>query len=79
MGLKNLLIQAEIALGSNDFDKLQKVLEELEKLDFSKFSKEELREGLDILNHMVSEATEKKMKLGEAVINFNRFKSYFEA
>ncbi len=74
--LKKLLLQCEIFVQTEEYDKAQKCLEELATIDISKESKEDIEESIKILDYIIGVASEKRLNLAQAIANFNKFKNY---
>ncbi|GAB6077955.1 hypothetical protein JCM8795_06410 [Hydrogenobaculum acidophilum] len=74
--LKKLLLQCEIFVQTEEYDKAQKCLEELATVDISKESKEDIEESIKILDYIIEIATNKRLNLAQAIANFNKFKNY---
>ncbi len=74
--LKKLLLQCELLIQTEDYDKAQKCLEEVLTMDVSKESKEDIEEYVRILNYIIDIANEKRLNLAQAIANFNKFKNY---
>ncbi len=74
--LKKLLLQCELYVQTEDFDKAKKCLEEIASMDVSKESKEDIEESIKILNYIIEIASEKRLSLAQAIANFNKFKNY---
>ena len=74
--LKKLLLQCEMHLQADDYDKAQKCLEELNNIDLTKESKEDIKQSTDILDYIIKIAQEKRLGLAQTIVNFNKFKDY---
>lgn len=74
--LKQLVLQCEMHLQADDFDRALKCLEDINKLDLSKESKEDIKASIDILEYVIKIAQEKRLNLAGVIANFNRFKDY---
>ncbi|MGC8677452.1 MAG: hypothetical protein ACP5UF_04455 [Hydrogenobaculum sp.] len=74
--LKKLLLQCELYVQTDEYDKAKACLEELNSLDVSKERKEDIEESLRILNYIIEIASEKRLGLAQAIANFNKFKNY---
>ncbi len=74
--LKKLLLQCEMYIQSEEYDKAQKCIEEVATLDLSNERKEDIKESIDILEYIIKIAQEKRLNLAQAIANFNRFKDY---
>ena len=74
--LRKLLLQCELYVQTEDFDKAQKCLEQILSLDVSTEQKQDIEESIKVLEYIIEIAKEKKLNLAQAVANFNKFKSY---
>ncbi len=73
---KELLLRCEVYLEEENYDSLIETLEKLMSVDISKLSKEEYEEALRIVEFLIKRAEEKKLKIAEKIMNFQRFKGY---
>ncbi len=74
--LKQLVLQCEIHLQADEFDKALDCLQKISDLDLSKESKEDIKTSIDILEYVIKIAQEKRLNLANVMANFNRFKDY---
>ncbi len=72
--LKQLLLQCEIYLQQEDWDRLIETLNSIEQEHFNGLDLQTAQECLRILEHLIAEGEKVRNKLAENLVNLKRFK-----
>lgn len=72
--LKQLLLQCEVYMQEENWDRLIEMLQGISEGHFTSLSLEEARECLLILNHLITVAEAKKLSIAENLVNLKKFR-----